>query len=174
MTVAEVDTYIAAFDAPQQRSLNALRKVILQYLPDCEQVISYGMPGFRLQGKVIAGMAGYQTFVSYYPHSGSVIEQVADAARYEGTPGALHFPLNKPIPKRLVKQLIEVKLAMTFPAPADIWVEHGLAAPARRALADAGIQGLKELRRANLDEIAQLHGIGPQALRVLSELKGGK
>ncbi|MDP2014574.1 MAG: DUF1801 domain-containing protein [Actinomycetota bacterium] len=174
MTVAEVDAYIEAFDAPQQKALNALRDVILQYLPDAEQGMSYSMPAFRVKGKVIAGMAGYKAFVSYYPHSGSVIEQVPEAAKYEGTPGSLHFPLNKAIPKRLVKQLIEVKLAMTFTAPADFWLEQGLGAPARRALASAGIHGMKELRKADLGEIAELHGIGPNALEVLTKLKQGK
>ncbi len=174
MTVAEVDEYIAGFPAPQQKSLNALRAVILQYLPEAEQVISYAMPGFRVRGKVIAGMAGYTRFVSYYPHSGAVIAQVADAAKYEGTSGALHFPLDGPIPRRLVKQLIDVKLAMAFPPAADLWAEHGLSAPARRALANAGIVGLKELRRASLDEIAALHGVGPAAMRVLTELKEGR
>jgi len=175
MSTAEIDAYIASFEEPQQqKALQALRSVILQYLPEAEQGMSYAMPAFRIRGKVIAGMAGYKNFVSYYPHSGAVIEQVGEAAKYEGTPGALHFPLGNPIPKRLVKQLIEVKLAMTFKAPADIWVEHGLGAPARRALAAAGIHGLKELRKADLQAIARLHGIGPSTLAVLTELKAAK
>ncbi len=174
MTTAEVDEYIDGFAAPQRKALNALRAVILQHLPDAEQVISYAMPGFRVRGKVIAGMAGYASFVSYYPHSGSVIAQVAEAAKYEGTAGALHFPLDTPIPRRLVKQLIDVKLAMTFPPAADVWAGRGLSAPARRALAGAGIVGLKELRRADLGEIAALHGVGPAAMRVLTELRQGR
>jgi len=170
MSTAEIDAYIASFEEPQQqKALQALRSVILQYLPEAEQGMSYAMPAFRIRG-----MAGYKNFVSYYPHSGAVIEQVGEAAKYEGTPGALHFPLGKPIPKKLVKQLIEVKLAMTFKAPADIWVEHGLGAPARRALAAAGIHCLKELRKADLQAIARLHGIGPSALVVLTELKAAK
>ena len=173
MTVGEVDAYIANQGAAQQKALNALREVILDCLPDAEQVISYAMPGFRTRGRVIAGMAGYRHFISYYPHSGSVIAQVAGAGQYRGTAGALHFPLDRPIPKRLVRQLIKVKLAMTFKEPADAWIGHGLAAPARRALAGAGILGLKELRGADLADIAKLHGIGPNAVKVLAELKSG-
>ena len=174
MTVNEVDAYIAMFDRPQQKALNALRDVILQCVPDAEQVISYGMPGFRVRGKIVAGMAGYENFISYYPHSGSVIEQVPAASKYERTRGALHFPLNRPIPRTLVKQLIEVKIAMTFKAPADVWLEHGLAAPAGRALAGAGIHDLKALGKADLADIAELNGIGPKALKILTELKAGK
>ena len=111
MTTAEVDEYIAAAGEPQRKVLLALREVILQYLPAAEQVISYGMPGFRVNGKVIAGMAGHRNFVSYYPHSGSVIAQVPAAAGYESSAGSLHLPLDKPVPKRLVKQLIQAKLA---------------------------------------------------------------
>jgi len=42
-----------------------------------------------------------------------------------------------------------------------------LAAPAQRALADAGIQSLKQLSSFSESEIRGLHGIGPNALREL-------
>ncbi|MDO9486565.1 MAG: DUF1801 domain-containing protein [Actinomycetota bacterium] len=174
MSTAEVDAYIAKFDEPQQKKLNALRDVILQYLPESEQGMSYSMPAFRIKGKVIAGMAGYKTFVSYYPHSGAVIEQVAEAARYEGTPGALHFPLNKPVPKKLVKQLIAVKLSLVFPEPGDSWVSYGIAGPARRALATAGITTVEQLRKWDLGDIAKLHGMGPATLPILEQLQRSK
>lgn len=174
MSTAEVDAYIASFEDPQRDALERLRAVILQCLPEAEQGISYAMPAFKIKGKAIAGMAAYKSFVSYYPHSGVVIEQVGQAAKeYEGTSGALHFPLDKPIPKQLVKQLIAVKLALVFPEPGDFWVKYGLSGPARRALDAAGITSIEKLRTWDLADVAKLHGMGPKTLPILERLQHG-
>jgi uncharacterized protein YdhG (YjbR/CyaY superfamily) len=76
------------------------------------EVISYGMPAFRLNGKVIAGFAAFKTHLAYLPHSGSVFEALRDdLALYAWTDGSLHFPIDKPLPKALVKKLIAVRLS---------------------------------------------------------------
>ena len=52
------------------------------------------------------------------------------------------------------------------------WVEIGLAAPARRALIDDGMFKLSDLRKTSLDAVKELHGMGPNAIRILiSEMK---
>jgi uncharacterized protein YdhG (YjbR/CyaY superfamily) len=51
----DIDAYLAALEEPKQATLRELRKTILGLLPEAEQCISYGMPAFRLRGKVIAG-----------------------------------------------------------------------------------------------------------------------
>jgi DNA-nicking Smr family endonuclease len=47
------------------------------------------------------------------------------------------------------------------------WVELGLAAPARRALIDEGLYKVSDLRKYSLDAIKDLHGMGPNAIRIL-------
>ena len=52
------------------------------------------------------------------------------------------------------------------------WVEIGLAAPARRALIDDGLFKLSDLRKTSLAAVKELHGMGPNAIRILiSEMK---
>ena len=52
------------------------------------------------------------------------------------------------------------------------WREFGLAAPARRALIDDGLFELADLRKVSLAAIKELHGMGPNAVRVLvAEMK---
>ena len=52
------------------------------------------------------------------------------------------------------------------------WREIGLAAPARRALVDAGLLKVTDLRKENIEDIKALHGMGPNAIRILiSEMK---
>jgi hypothetical protein len=47
------------------------------------------------------------------------------------------------------------------------WVEIGLSAPARRALIDEGLYKVSDLRKYSLDAIKDLHGMGPNAIRIL-------
>jgi uncharacterized protein YdhG (YjbR/CyaY superfamily) len=107
----EIDGYLAKLDEPKRTTLHELRKTIHEVIPEAEQCISYGVPAFRLHGKVIAGFAAFTNHLSYLPHSGSVLPELADdLAGYVRTPGSLHFPVDQPLPRPLVEKLIEVRL----------------------------------------------------------------
>ena len=107
-----VDEYLAGLDEPKRSVLQELRQTILSIIPDAEECISYGMPAYRRKGKVIAGFAAFKTHLSYLPHSGSVFGELSDElAGYRSTKGSLHFPIDRPLPKALVKKLIEVRLS---------------------------------------------------------------
>jgi uncharacterized protein YdhG (YjbR/CyaY superfamily) len=111
MAPREIDEYLANLDEPKRATLQKLRQTILAEIPHAEECISYGMPAFRLQGKVIAGFAAFKNHLAYLPHSGSTFAALAeDLAGYESTPGSLHFPIDKPLPKALVKKLIAARL----------------------------------------------------------------
>jgi uncharacterized protein YdhG (YjbR/CyaY superfamily) len=110
VSAREVDDYLAGLDEPKRGTLERLRKTILEIVPDAEQVISYGMPAFRLNGKVVAGFAAFKNHLSYLPHSGAVLPELADdVAGYVTSKGALQFSVDKPLPKALVKKLIAVR-----------------------------------------------------------------
>jgi uncharacterized protein YdhG (YjbR/CyaY superfamily) len=115
-TANPVEEYLAELDEPKQSTLRQLRASILAVIPEAEECISYGMPAFRVGGKVIAGFAAFKNHLSYVPHSGSVIQELgAKATQYTGTKGSLHFPVDKPLPKALVRQLVTVRLRQAFP-----------------------------------------------------------
>jgi uncharacterized protein YdhG (YjbR/CyaY superfamily) len=106
----DVDQYLRALDEPKRSTLEALRRTIVEIIPDAEQCISYGMPAFRLEGKVIAGFAAFKNHLSYLPHSGSVFRELKDdVAKYTTSSGALQFPIDRPLPKTLVRKLIAVR-----------------------------------------------------------------
>lgn len=111
MSKKEIDDYLAQLDETKRTTLQALRQTIQSIVPDAEQGISYGMPAFRLHGKVIAGFAAFKNHLSYLPHSGSVFAELPDdVAGYVISKGSLQFPIDKPLPKALVKKLIAVRL----------------------------------------------------------------
>jgi uncharacterized protein YdhG (YjbR/CyaY superfamily) len=115
VSIEEIDQYLGSLDEPKRATLAQLRDTIVAIVPDAEQCISYGMPAFKLEGKTIAGFAAFKSHLSYLPHSGSVIEQLAkETEGYTKTKGSLHFPIDQPLPKKLVKQLLDARMAETF------------------------------------------------------------
>ena len=111
VSTQEIDDYLAKVEEPKRATLQKLRQTLRDILPDAEEVISYGMPGFRLNGKMIVGFAAFKDHLAYLPHSGSVFSALRDdLTGYTYTDGSLHFPIDKPLPKALVKKLIAVRL----------------------------------------------------------------
>jgi len=111
----QIDAYLDALDEPKRAALVQLRDTIVAIAPEAEQCISYGMPAFKLRGKTIAGFAAFKSHLSYLPHSGSVISELAkETAAYTKTKGSLHFPFDEPLPRTLVKKLLDARMAEAF------------------------------------------------------------
>ncbi|HXC19163.1 MAG TPA: DUF1801 domain-containing protein [Acidimicrobiales bacterium] len=116
MSSEEITAYVDALDEPKRSTLQQLRETILEVIPDAEQGISYLLPAFRVQGKVVAGFAAFKNHLSYLPHSGSVFPELQEElADYGKSTGALRFPIDQPLPKEIVAKLIEVRIAQAFP-----------------------------------------------------------
>lgn len=111
MSAEDIDGYLASVEEPERATLEALRRSILDVVPDAEQCISYGMPAFKVQGRTIAGFAAFTDHLSYLPHSGSVLGELGEAvAGYRRTKGSLHFPVDQPLPDGLVRSLVQTRL----------------------------------------------------------------
>lgn len=106
-----IDAYLATLDDEKRAALESLRKTILSIIPRAEECISYAMPAFRLDGKVVAGFIATKKGCSYFPFSGSTLGTLADElAGYEMTKSALHFDPAKPLPVKLVRKLIKARI----------------------------------------------------------------
>jgi uncharacterized protein YdhG (YjbR/CyaY superfamily) len=115
VSAEEIDRYLSGIEEPKRRTLAKLRDSILRVVPEAEQGISYGMPAFRVNGKVVAGFAAFKNHLTYVPHSGSVLNQIAgDLDGYTTSKGALRFPVDEPLPDELVEKLITVRLHQAF------------------------------------------------------------
>ena len=111
MSREQVDAYLAKVEEPKRSGLEELRRTILAIVPEAEEGISYQVPAFRVDGKVVAGFAAFKNHLSYLPFSGSVLNELSDELTgYKTTLSALHFPVDRPLPESLVKKLIGVRL----------------------------------------------------------------
>ncbi|MHB8235211.1 MAG: iron chaperone [Solirubrobacteraceae bacterium] len=112
MSAEQVDEYLSELEEPKRDTLLQLRRDILEITPHAEQLISYKVPAFRVDGKTVAGFAAFKNHLSYLPFSGSVLAQLTDQlSGYTMTKSALHFAVDRPLPKVLVKKLLETRLA---------------------------------------------------------------
>jgi uncharacterized protein YdhG (YjbR/CyaY superfamily) len=107
-----IDEYLAAIKGERRAALDQLRRTIRAVIPKAEECISYGMPAFRLDGKVVAGFSATQKGCSYFPFSGTTLRTLARALEgYGGTKSSLHFDPSQPLPATLVRKLIAARLA---------------------------------------------------------------
>jgi uncharacterized protein YdhG (YjbR/CyaY superfamily) len=111
VSAKEVDEYLRGIEEPKRSTLQTLRHTILEIVPDAEEVISYGVPAFRVGGSFIAGFAAFKDHLSYLPFSGSILPPLAgELGGYTMTKSALHFAVDRPLPKLLVKKLIALRM----------------------------------------------------------------
>jgi uncharacterized protein YdhG (YjbR/CyaY superfamily) len=109
MTV--IDDYLKNVPADQRKLLEELRKEMRKLLPNAEEAISYGLPCFKVDGKVVGGFAANKNFCSYYPFAGATLGLLqTELANYSQTMSALHFTAEKPLTKKIIKLLVDTKL----------------------------------------------------------------
>jgi len=119
MTSAEVDAYISALPEPKRSTLEEVRRRILVAIPHATEKISYGMPGFVVNGKVVAGIAAFKNHLAYLPHSGRVFTGLErELAGFTRTMSSLHFRIDEPLTQELIGVLIEEKMQVL---EADGW-----------------------------------------------------
>jgi uncharacterized protein YdhG (YjbR/CyaY superfamily) len=107
-----IDDYLATITGAKRNVLDKLRKTIRSVVPRAEECISYRMPAFRLDGRVIAGFQATAKGCSYYPFSGTTLRTLArDLKGYGKTKSALHFHPDEPLPAALVRKLIKARIA---------------------------------------------------------------
>jgi uncharacterized protein YdhG (YjbR/CyaY superfamily) len=113
MTSKEVDQHLAKIPEPQRSTLQLLRKAIREVIPEAQEVISYGFPGYKLNGKIICGFDAFKNHCSFFPHSSLVIPELEkELVNYKTSKGALQFGIDKPLPKTLVRKLIKTRIRL--------------------------------------------------------------
>ena len=104
-----VEEYFSTLSPDVRDILEDLRKTIKQAAPKAEEVISYNMPAIK-QGKVIVYYAAHKEHIGFYPTSSPMMVFKDQLAEYKTSKGAIQFPIDKPIPKKLVKDIVRYRL----------------------------------------------------------------
>ncbi len=114
-TSTEVDAYIATQPGPTAQALQAVREAVHEAAPHCTERLNYGIPAFALEpgGKrdQQVMMAGYARHVGFYPHPEVVAAMTDQLQGYRFAKGSVQFPLDRPMPVELVKQMVKLRVA---------------------------------------------------------------
>src|SRR6185503_10037485 len=114
-TVRTINEYLRTVPSDQRAALNKLRRTIRAAFPRAEECISYGIPAFRLDGRVVAWFAAAARHCSFFP--GGVVDSFkSELADYETSKGTIRFQPDHPLPAGLVKKLIKARIARTAKA----------------------------------------------------------
>ncbi|MCK6515284.1 DUF1801 domain-containing protein [Myxococcota bacterium] len=111
-TVHPVDAYVQAQPPGTQGHLALLRATLAEVMPNAEQVISYQIPCFRLDGTYAVYCAGYAHHVGLYPITQAMRDAVGEAlSPYLSGKATARFALDVPLPVELIRQLVTARVA---------------------------------------------------------------
>lgn len=104
-----VDAYIATFPAKTKTILKSLRTTIKETAPQAEEVISYNMPAFKLDG-ILVWYAAYKEHIGFYPKPSAIEKFRKELAGYKQSKGAIQFPIDAPLPLTLVTKIVKYRI----------------------------------------------------------------
>jgi uncharacterized protein YdhG (YjbR/CyaY superfamily) len=106
-----IDEYIATFPDNMQKILEELRSTIKAAAPDAGETISYNIPTFTLNGKYLIYFAGWKNHISLYPIPIGTDAFNKQVSKYVEGKGTLRFPIDKPLPMKLIARIVKLKVA---------------------------------------------------------------
>lgn len=109
----DIDEYIAGFPKDTQKALEQVRAAIKKAAPKAEEKISYGMPAFTLNGKNLVYFAAYEKHIGFYAAPTAHEAFKEDFSKYKTGKGSVQFPLDQPVPLKLITKVIKFKLQAT-------------------------------------------------------------
>jgi uncharacterized protein YdhG (YjbR/CyaY superfamily) len=109
-TAGTIDEYIARFPAETQKVLAELRALIKAAAPGATESISYAIPTFDLNGRHLVHFAGYAKHIGFYPIPSGIEAFTEELEPYKQGKGSVQFPLGQPLPKDLIRRIVEFRV----------------------------------------------------------------
>ena len=104
-----IDGYISNFPRNIRDTLEELRRVIRELAPEAEETINYGIPTFKLNGNLVH-FAAFKNHIGFYPTPSAIEDFKKELAPYNQAKGSVQFPLDKPIPFDVVKEIVKFRV----------------------------------------------------------------
>src|SRR5947207_13826116 len=106
----EVDDYLSRVPEDSRAALEHLRRTIKAIVPDAIEVISYQIPTFKYQGRMLVSYAAFAEHCSFFPGAAPIEVHRNELTSYQTSKGTIRFPASKPLPAALVKKLVKSRI----------------------------------------------------------------
>src|SRR5688572_19032038 len=106
---ATVDEYMAELPEKERTVLSNLRKTIKATAPKADEVIGYGMPGYKYHGMLVY-FAAFKNHCSFFPGTSMLEAFGKEVEPFKTSKGTLQFTVDKPIPATLVKKIVKERM----------------------------------------------------------------
>lgn len=112
--MGDVDDYLAGLpDGAERAELKRLHTLISAHVLEVGQRTSYSMPCYTYRGVPLAGVILRRKHIAWYPFSGAVLPELADAVSgWSYSSGVLRFTASDPLPEPLVHRLLDVRMRL--------------------------------------------------------------
>jgi uncharacterized protein YdhG (YjbR/CyaY superfamily) len=105
-----VDEYIDELPSKTKPFLKKLRQIVIKNAPDAEEVISYGMPAYKLHGMLLY-FSAFTNHYSLFAFPSAIIAFKDQLKGYETSKGTIRFSFDKPLPSKLITEIIKFKVS---------------------------------------------------------------
>lgn len=109
-----VEEYIASFPKETQKVLEEVRAEIKNVLPKADEVISYAIPCFKLDGAYVIYFAGFERHIGVYPAPVDEDSFKKEFSKYKTGKGSIQFPLDQPMPLALITKIAKYRLKVSL------------------------------------------------------------
>jgi uncharacterized protein YdhG (YjbR/CyaY superfamily) len=109
-TASTVDDYLAEVSPEARATLEKLRQTIKAVVPGAVEVISYQIPTFKLDGRMLVSYAAFKNHCSFFPGAAPIKAHEDELKSYQTSKGTIRFATGKPLPAALVKKLVKTRI----------------------------------------------------------------
>jgi len=106
-----MDEYLARVSDDKRAALQKLREAIQAAVPGAEECISYSIPGFRLDGRLLVWFGAASTHCAFYPGAYPIRVLKDQLKGYDTSKGTIRFAAEKPLPAALVRKIVKARIA---------------------------------------------------------------
>ena len=101
-----IDDYLGKYSGPEKLELEKIRSIVNEIVPDAQEVITYGMPGFKYKGKYLVAFSIFKDHVGLFPTAGPIEALNDKLTDFKTSKGGVQFTPQKPIPESLIKEIL--------------------------------------------------------------------
>jgi uncharacterized protein YdhG (YjbR/CyaY superfamily) len=108
----DVERYFRSLPEESRAALESLRKVVRAIVPDAIETISYGVPTFKLNNRMLVSYAGFKNHCSFFPGAGPIETHKDELRNFPTSKGTIRFTPDKPLSPALLKKLVKTRIRL--------------------------------------------------------------